>query len=142
MRDLLKSIFLEFEVADRYESKRYRKLRNKCSPQMDSEHMRKLRKRDYLKQSALKTNNELDWLNYRNARNKVNMAVKAAKSNYFKKGSQEGCANVRETWKLGNSIIGRKTKTTLINGLFNGRQHILIIKEKAAQINPHLCTLG
>ena len=122
MWDLLKSIFLEFEVADRYASKRYRKLRNKCSPQMDSEHMRKLRKRDYLKQSAVKTNNELDWLNYRNARNKVSIAVKAAKSNYFKKGSQEGCGNVRETWKLGNSIIGRKTKTTLINGLFNGRQ--------------------
>ena len=81
MWDLLKSIFLEFEVADRYASKRYRKLRNKCSPQMDSEHMRKLRKRDYLKQSAVKTNNELDWLNYRNARNKVNIAVKAAKSN-------------------------------------------------------------
>ena len=122
MWDLLKSIFPEFEVADRYASKRYRKLRSKCSPQIDSEHMRKLRKRDYLKQSAVKTNNELDWLNYRNARNKVNIAVKAAKSNYFRKGSQEGCGNVRETWKLGNSILGRKTKTTLINGLFNGRQ--------------------
>ena len=118
MWDLLKSIFLEFEVADRYASKRYRKLRNKCSPQMDSEHMRKLRKRDYLKQSAVKTNNELDWLNYRNARNKVSIAVKAAKSNYFKKGSQEGCGNVRETCKLVKSKLGRKTKTTLINELF------------------------
>ena len=87
---------------------------SKCSPQIDSELMRKMRQRDYLKKSEGKTNNELDWLNYRNTRNKVNIAVKAAKSNYFKKGSQEGCGNVRETWKLGNSTLGRSAVARVI----------------------------
>ena len=53
--------------------------------------MQKMRQRDYLKKSAVKTNNKLDWLNYRKARSKVNTAVKAAKCNYFKKGIQENC---------------------------------------------------
>ena len=59
--------------------------------------MRKMRQRDYLKRTAVKTNNELDCLNYKNARNEVNIAVKASKSNYFKKGIQESCGNIRET---------------------------------------------
>ena len=73
MWDLLQSLFLEFEVADRHASKkkkkRYGNLRSKCSPQIESEIMLKMRQRDYLKKSAVKTNIELDWLNYRNARN-------------------------------------------------------------------------
>ena len=44
--------------------------------------------------------------------------LREAKSNYFKKGFQESCGNVRETCKLVKSKLGRKTKTTLIKELF------------------------
>ena len=104
--------------------------------------MRKMRQRDYLKRTGVKTNNELDWLNYRNARNKVNIAVKAAKSNYFNKGIHESCGNVREIWKLINSTLGRKTKITLINELSCGGQTYTDKKEIAYQMNLHFCTLG
>ena len=68
--------------------------------------------------------------------------MKAAKSNYFKKGIQESSGNVRETWKLINSTLGRKTKTTLINELSRGGQIYTDKKEIADEMNLHFCTLG
>lgn len=62
--------FLFLEVTNKHAPIQHRKVRSKCSPWIDSELMRKMRHRDYLKAIAVKTNTELDWLNYRNARKK------------------------------------------------------------------------
>ena len=54
--------------------------------------------------------------------NEVNIALRAAKSNYFNYGIQENSGNIGETWKIINSALGRNTKTTLINELSCGGQ--------------------
>lgn len=41
--------------------------------------------------------------------------IRAVKSKYFKKGIYENSGNVRETWKVINSVLGRNTTTTLIS---------------------------
>ena len=102
---------------------RQRKVRSKCSPWIDSELMLKMRQRLPQKNLLLKTNNELDWLNYRNARNKVNIAIRAAKSNYFNNEIQENSGNIRETWKLINRALDCNSKTTLINELYVEIKH-------------------
>lgn len=41
--------------------------------------------------------------------------IRAVKSKYFNKGIYENSGNVRETWKVINSMLGRNTTTTLIS---------------------------
>ena len=41
--------------------------------------------------------------------------IRAVKSKYFTKGIYENSGNVRETWKVINSMLGRNTTTTLIS---------------------------
>lgn len=41
--------------------------------------------------------------------------IRAVKSKYCKKGIYENIGNVRETWKVINSMLGRNTTTTLIS---------------------------
>lgn len=71
--------------------------------------------------------------------------IRAVKSKYFTKGIYENSGNVRETWKVINSILGRNTTTTLISEFslfFFFVKHILTKKVKAVKINQHFCLLG
>ena len=70
--------------------------------------------------------------------------IRAVKSKYFKTGIYENSGNVRETWKVINSMLGRNTTTTFISefSLFLFVKHILTKKVKAVKINQHFCLLG
>lgn len=57
--------------------------------------------------------------------------IRAKKSKYFNKGIYENSGNVRETWKVINSMLGRNTTTTLISEC----------SLKAVKINQLFCLL-
>ena len=40
--------------------------------------------RDYLKRKAVKTGSQNNWLSFKKATNRVNYAIKRAKSNYYR----------------------------------------------------------
>lgn len=70
--------------------------------------------------------------------------IRAVKSKYCKKGIYENSGNVRETWKVINSMLGRNTTTTLISEFslfFFFVKYILTKKVKAVKINQHFCLL-
>ena len=57
--------------------------------------------------------------------------IRAVKSKYFNKGIYENSGNVRETWKVINSMLRRNTTTTLISEC----------SLKAVKINRLFCLL-
>lgn len=68
--------------------------------------------------------------------------IRTIKSKYFNKGIYENSDNVRETWKVINSTLGRNTTTILISEFSCGVNHILTKNVKAVKINQHFCLLG
>ena len=78
-----KRVFLH--IFDKHAPKRVIRVRNKPTPWLDSNLKQQMMTRNSLKRRAIKTGSENDWNCYRNMRNKVNYAVKCAKSNYYRK---------------------------------------------------------
>ena len=58
-----------------------------------------------------------DWLNYKQLRNEVTLELKAKRKSYFSQKTEESQGNIKETWKVLNAVMGRKSKTTVINSL-------------------------
>ena len=93
--------------------------------------------RNSLKRRAIKVGSENDWNCHRNMRNKVNYAVKCAKS----KG--------KNTWKVLNDLMGKKSAVTEIselvtsssqNGLSNAKDIADHFNKHFTQIGPDLAT--
>ena len=73
--------------------------------------------RNSLKRRAIKTGPEKDWNCYRNIRNKVNYAVKCAKSNNYRKKLHDNLGDPKNTWKVLNDLMGKKSAVTEISEL-------------------------
>ena len=115
MWDVWKSLFLE--VVNKHAPIRKRKVRSTYSPWLTPEIKRKMRQRDYLKKQAVKLNLEQNWREYKEARNEVTACIREAKASYFNEGIKANSGNSKETWKIINKSLGRKSKTTVINQL-------------------------
>ena len=70
-----------------------------------------------LKRKAVVANQDEDWQNYKSFRNKVNIAMRQAKKNYY-------CDKIalqkdyrKDTWKTINNLLGRTRNNTVVNEL-------------------------
>ena len=113
---------------------RKRKVKSKSSPWITSELRQKMGKRDFLRKQAVKQNSHQAWNDYKKARNKVNASINDS--------IQKHSGNLKETWKVTNSSLGRKPKTTVINELVYEGKDFAKKQDIAEQMNNHLCSLG
>ena len=81
MWDVWKSLSLE--VVNRHATMRKRKVKSESSPWITAELRRKMRKRDFLKNQAVKQNSHQAWNDYTKARNEVNASIRVARANFF-----------------------------------------------------------
>ena len=73
--------------------------------------------RDLHKKRHTRLHDPSDWLNYKQLRNEVTLELKAKRKSYFSQELEESQCNIKETWKVLNTVMGRKSKTTVINSL-------------------------
>ena len=92
---------------------RQHKVRNKYSPHINAELKRKMFLRDFYK----KNHRPNDWLEYKKSRNTVNIEHADAKKDYFAHTLSQANHEIKGTWKLLNSALGRRSKTTTIQQL-------------------------
>ena len=140
MWDVWKSLLLE--VINKHAPMRKRKVKSKSSPWITAELRRKMRKRDFLKNQAVKQNSYQAWNDYKKARNEVNASIREARVTYFNDSIKKHRGNLKETWNIINSSLGRKPKMTVINELIDAGKVFVQKKDIAEQMNNHFCSLG
>ena len=140
MWDVWKSLLLE--VINKHAPMRKRKVKSKSSPWITAELRRKMRKRDFLKNQAVKQNSHQAWNDYKKARNEVNASIREARVTYFIDSIKKHSGNLKETWNVINSSLGRKPKMTVINELIDEGKVFVQKEDIAEQMNNHFCSLG
>ena len=63
------------------------------------------------------TKDPQDWQEYKKLRNIINREIDKAKKDYFMHKISEAKNDVKATWKVLNSTLGRQSKTTSIQQL-------------------------
>ena len=104
-----------------------------------------MRKPDFLQKQAVKQNSYQAWNDYKKARNEVNVSIKEARANFFKDNIKKQSDNLKETWKVIISSLGRKPKTTVIKLMNSFMRAKILHKSKiyiTEQMNNHFCPLG
>ena len=134
MWEVWKSLFLE--IANRHAPIRKRKVK------ISSELREKMRKRDFLKKQAVMQNSHQMWNDYKKARNDVNASIREARTNFFNWSIKKRSGNLKETWKVINSSLGRNSKVTVINELVYEGKDFTEKQDIAEQMNNHFCSLG
>ena len=64
-----------------------------------------------------KSNSEIHWIRFKTYRNQMNSEIKNLKANYFKTKISE-CqqkSNIKKSWSLINNLLGKNSKSTVIN---------------------------
>ena len=101
-----------------------------------------MRKRDFLKNQAVKQNSHQAWNDYKKARNEVNASIREARATFFNDSIKKHSGNLKETWNVINSSLGRKPKMTVINELVYEGKDFVQKQDIAEQMNNHFCSLG
>ena len=101
-----------------------------------------MRKRDFLKNQAVKQNSHQAWNDYKKARNEVNASIREARVTFFNDSIKKHSGNLKETWNVINSSLGRKPKMTVINELIDEGKVFVQKEDIAEQMNNHFCSLG
>ena len=70
-----------------------------------------------LKRKAVVANQDEDWQNYKSFRNKVNIAMRQAKKNYYCDKIALQKDYCKDTWKTINNLLGRTRNNTVVNEL-------------------------
>ena len=71
-----------------------------------------MRKRDYQKKVAIKTNDPAEWSKYKQLRNEINILTRQTKTNYYKEKLSDKTSASKETWRVINEVTGRNFKKT------------------------------
>ena len=115
-------MFFEWEklfisILDKHAPIRQHKVRNKYVPHINAELKRKMTQRDFYKRKHRSSKDPQDWQEYKKLRNIVNREIDKAKKDYFMHKISETKNDVKATWKVLNSALGRQSKTTSIQQL-------------------------
>ena len=73
--------------------------------------------RDKLKRKAIVTNQDEEWQHYKSFRNKVSIAMRQAKTNYYRDKIALQKDNPEGAWKTINNLLGRTRNNTVVNEL-------------------------
>ena len=131
------------ECIDRHAPLRHKRVGNRRSPWITSQLQREMRKRDYLKQKAVREDNYQIWEQFKHARNHTNNLIKTAKREYFVNNFEINKSNSKETWNLINQLSSRSSKKSVnISEIKTGTNVINTPTELAETFNLHFSTVG
>ena len=134
---------LLMECIDRHAPLRHKRVGNKRSPWITSQLQREMRKKDYLKQKAVREDNYQIWEQFKHARNHTNNLIKTAKREYFVNSFEINKSNSKETWNLINQLSSRSSKKSVnISEIKTGTNVINTPTELAETFNLHFSTVG
>ena len=129
-------------VIDKHAPLRTKRIRNKTSPWITCELIRKIHKRDFLKRKLVSTNDLVSWEQYKTARNDVNNSIKQEKRKYFATNLAANKNDPRKTWKLINDLQSRQNKSTNIPEIKAGDQTFSSPGDIAEAFNRHFTNIG
>ena len=101
---------LFLKILNRHAPIRQCKVRNNYAPHINSELRRKIFLRDYCKKKHRYTKSENDWQQYKKLRNAVNIENAKTKTDYFTQKLGKANNDIKETWKILNSALGKRSK--------------------------------
>ena len=100
--------------------------------------------RDWHKKHAIKHNSSAHWELYKKLRNKVNTELRSQKSNYFigKIKERPQSNDVKGSWSLINSLLGRNKKMTNVTELMVDDVSIFDDRSIAESMNEYFVSIG
>ena len=84
-----------------------------------------MKSRDRLKKAAVSTKSETLMNSYREARTRVNSLSQSLKKKFYSDRISEHNGNMKETWKLANDLLKKRSKCTNINSPIDGKIEIV-----------------
>ena len=129
-------------IANNHAPIKTRRVRNKDSPWLTAQIRKQIIERDWLKKRAIKSGAIEHWTQYRSHRNKVNYAIKTAKSEYYKNQIKTNTNNPKGVWKTINQIMSRKTAEHTINEMKVDNETIANPDLISQAMNMHFSQVG
>ena len=140
MWEIWKNLFLE--VLDKHAPLQQKKIRSKKVPWITSDIKKLMNTRDKFKRKAILTNHENDWLNFKTARNKVNIELRSAKKDFYSSKIAGQKINPKKAWKSINNLLGRQNKPTVVNELNVGEENLTSPEDIAEGFNEYFSNIG
>ena len=81
--------------------------------------MKSIKRKNKLYTQFLKSRNPVIESKYKTYKNKLTHSIRIAKRIYFDRRLTDNKSNMKETWKILNSIINKKTAKARLNTTFN-----------------------
>ena len=110
-------------------------MQNSYAPHIDKDPRQTMLLRDFYKKKHAKFKDPSDWSAYKKLRNEANSKIKFKRKSYFSQKLEELRGNIKDTWKILNTVMGRKPKTTNINSLQVGSETFSEPGERAKELN-------
>jgi hypothetical protein len=98
--------------------------------------------RDNLKKKATVSKTSRYWELYQKARNKTNNKIRETKRNYYISNINTSKRNSKATWKIVNSMRGKISKNTIIEGIEVNDINYTQPSEIAELFNKHFINVG
>ena len=140
MWTLWKELFLE--VLDKHAPIQHIRKKSSSIPWLTSEIKKLLFDRDKKKRRAMITKLNADWDEYKASRNKVNIALRQAKADYYRNKIATQNNNPKEAWKTINSLLGRSSSDTSVNELKVNDANLTSPGEIAEAFNTYFSNVG
>lgn len=137
-----KSVFLE--IIDRHAPLRHKKTKVNSVPWITPKIKQSMRKRDFHKKQAIKNNSQLHWDIYKSERNRVNVEMRNAKAKFFGDKIRE-CSeskDIKKSWNLINTLLGRNIKSATVNELFINNRAVSDDNHIAEAFNEYFINIG
>ena len=130
------------EILDQIVPFKLRKVKNTYAPFIDKDLRQKMLLRDIYKKKLTKNHDPDDWLKYKQIRNEINAEMKTKRNSYFSQKLEDCRGDIKETWRVLNAAMGRKSKTTVINSLDVNSNTITDPESIAEELNLHFSTIA
>ena len=92
-------------------------MKNSYAPYIDKDLRQTMLLRDFYKKRHAKFKDPGDYSAYKKLRNEANSKIKFKRKSYFSQKLEESRGNIKDTWKILNIAMGRKSKSININSL-------------------------
>jgi hypothetical protein len=84
----------------------------------------------------------MDWYEYKTSGNKVNIALRQAKADYYRNKITTQNNNPKDAWKTINSLLGRSFSDTSVNELKVNDANLTSPGEIAEEFNAYFSNVG
>ena len=135
-----KELFLD--VLDKHAPIQHIRKRTFNVPWLTADIKKLIFERDRKKRKAMVTKHSADWDVYKTSRNRVNIALRHAKAEYYRTKIAHQKNNPKEAWKTINDLLGRSANDNIVNELKINDSNITSTEEIANAFNEYFTNIG